>query len=44
MQDWLVGHIDIFGVPVQNWMLLVALGLAAYLATLVLAHRGEGAH
>jgi hypothetical protein len=23
MDDWLVRHITVFGVPAQNWMLLV---------------------
>jgi hypothetical protein len=23
MSDWLVRHITVFGVPTQNWMLLV---------------------
>ncbi len=35
MSDWLVRHITVFGVPIQNWMLLVLaillIGIAAAL-------------
>jgi hypothetical protein len=38
MLDWLVGNFDVFGVAVQNWMAVIALGLAAYAAALVFSH------
>jgi hypothetical protein len=34
MLDWLVGNFEVFGVAVQNWMVLLALALVAYAAAL----------
>jgi hypothetical protein len=36
MLNWLVGNCDLFGLPGQNWMLLVGGGLLIYGATLAL--------
>jgi hypothetical protein len=41
MLNWLVGSIEIFGLAIQNWMLLIAASLAAYLATLAFTGRGQ---
>jgi hypothetical protein len=37
--QWLVDTSDLFGLPVQNWLLLVAAGLALYVIVLTVAHR-----
>jgi hypothetical protein len=37
--DWLVGHIDVFGVTIENWMLVIGGGLLLYIAALVIAER-----
>ena len=42
MMDWLVGDSQIFGLVVQNWMLLIGGGLALYFAVLALAGRRQG--
>jgi len=34
MMNWLVANCDLFGLPFQNWMLLVGGGLLLYLAVL----------
>jgi hypothetical protein len=39
MPDWLVETVSVFGLPAQNWMLVVAGGLALYLVTLALVRR-----
>ncbi len=41
--QWLVDTSDLFGLPVQNWLLLVAAGLALYVIVLTIAHRVRGA-
>ena len=35
MLDWLTYDIDLFGLPAQNWMLLVGGALLLYIAILV---------
>ena len=37
--QWLVDTSELFGLPVQNWLLLVAAGLALYVIVLTIAHR-----
>jgi hypothetical protein len=37
--QWLVDTSDLFGLPVQNWLLLVAAGLGLYVIALTIAHR-----
>ncbi len=37
--QWLVDTSDLFGLPVQNWLLLVAAGLGLYVIVLTIAHR-----
>jgi hypothetical protein len=37
MLDWLTGNCQLFGLEVQNWMLVIGGGLLAYIATLVIA-------
>jgi hypothetical protein len=39
MMDWLVGNSQIFGLRVENWMLLIGGGLALYFAVLSIAGR-----
>jgi len=40
MLNWLTGNCELFGQPIQqNWMLLVAGGLLAYIAVLALGRR-----
>jgi hypothetical protein len=39
MLNWLVGNSNLFGLPVQNWMLLVGGALALYILTLVVARQ-----
>jgi len=35
MKSWLVAQCQLFGLPGQNWMLLVAAGLLVYIAILI---------
>jgi hypothetical protein len=39
MMDWLVGDSQVFGLEVQNWMLLIGGGLALYFGVLAIAGR-----
>jgi hypothetical protein len=41
MLNWLVGSIEIFGVGIQNWMVLMAASLVAYIATLAFTRRNQ---
>jgi hypothetical protein len=41
MLDWLVGNCSMLGLPGQNWMWLIAAGLALYLVTLAIARRRQ---
>jgi hypothetical protein len=41
MLNWLTGNCDLFGFNGQNWMLLLAGGLLAYIAVLVIGRRGQ---
>ena len=41
MPDWLVENVSVFGLPVQNWLLVVAGGLALYVVTLALIRRRQ---
>lgn len=41
MDDWLVGQINLLGIPVQNWM-LVTLALALVAALINIAENSEG--
>ena len=44
MLDWLTGNIELFGLPGQNWMLVLAGGLVLYIAVLAIGrHRQTGA-
>jgi hypothetical protein len=36
MLNWLTGNCELFGLPGQNWMLVVAGGLLLYIAVLVI--------
>ncbi len=38
--NWLVANFDLFGLPGQNWMLVVAGAIAVYVALLAVARRG----
>ena len=40
--DWLVGNFDLFGLPGQNWMLVVAGVVAIYVAMLAIGRRRQG--
>lgn len=43
--NWLTSSYEIFGVPCQNWMLVIAGGLMVYALLLTLArHRQPHAH
>ena len=42
MLHWLVGNCDVFGFAGQNWMLVVAGGLLAYIAVLAIGRRHAG--
>jgi hypothetical protein len=42
--NWLVGNFEVFGLPGQNWMLVVAGVVAAYVAMLAIARRGQRVH
>ena len=37
--DWLTDTIELFGVPAQNWMLLLGCGLLLYIGALALPRR-----
>ncbi len=39
MMNWLVGDSQVFGLTVENWMLLMGGGLLLYIAVLVIAGR-----
>lgn len=39
MLDWLSDTIDIFGLPAQNWMLVIGGGFLIYIAGLAIAQR-----
>jgi hypothetical protein len=39
MLNWLTGNFDLFGLSGQNWMLVVAGGLLAYIAVLAIGRR-----
>jgi hypothetical protein len=39
--DWLVDTIELFGLRAQNWMLVVAAMVLAYIAVLVIARMGQ---
>jgi hypothetical protein len=41
MLDWLVGSCDIFGLPCQNWMLVVSGALLMYVAILAVTRMVE---
>lgn len=37
--DWLTENIELFGLPAQNWMLLLGCGLLLYIGMLALPRR-----
>ena len=37
--DWLTGSFDVFGVTIQNWMVVIGAGLLLYVALLNLTRR-----
>ena len=37
--DWLVGNIEVFGVTIENWMLVIGGGLLLFIAILVIEER-----
>jgi hypothetical protein len=37
--NWLVGETNVFGIVVQNWLLIIGGGLALYIAGLAIAAR-----
>ncbi len=39
MLNWLTDNVDLLGLPVQNWMLLIGGGLLLYLGALALPRR-----
>ena len=39
LMNWLVGNSDLFGVPAENWMLVIGGGLLVYITVLVIAGR-----
>jgi hypothetical protein len=39
MLDWLTDDIDLFGLPAQNWMLLLGGGLLLYIGVLAWPRR-----
>jgi hypothetical protein len=40
--DWLTGSFDVFGVTIQNWMVVIGGGLLLYVALLNLTRRPTG--
>ncbi len=44
MPDWVFDEIVLFGLPVQNWMLLLAVALAGYGLVLAVLRRGREGH
>jgi hypothetical protein len=45
MLNWLTSNCELFGLPGQNWMLVVAGGLLLYIAVLLIgSFRQTGAH
>ena len=43
MLNWLTENCELFGLPGQNWMLVVAGGLLLYIAVLVIGSAGKPA-
>jgi hypothetical protein len=41
LMNWLAGHTEWFGVPAENWMLVIGGGLLVYIAILVIAERRQ---
>ncbi len=41
VMNWLVDNFDLFGLPVQNWMLVVGGVIALYFAMLAIGRRGQ---
>ena len=39
--NWLTANSELFGVPAQNWMLVIGGGLLIYIAALVIAERRQ---
>ena len=39
LMNWLVGNSNLFGIPAENWMLVIGGGLLIYIAGLVIAER-----
>ena len=39
MMDWLIDDSQVFGLVIQNWMLLIGGGLALYFSVLAIAGR-----
>ena len=37
LMNWLVGNSNLFGIPAENWMLVIGGGLLVYIAVLVIA-------
>ena len=45
MLNWLTSNCELFGLPGQNWMLVVGGGLLLYVAVLVITNRRQaGTH
>ncbi len=42
MLDWLTGNCDLFGLPGQNWMLVIGGGLLLYSVTMLAARWRQG--
>ncbi len=41
MLNWLTSNCELFGLPGQNWMLVVGGGLLLYVAVLVISNRRQ---
>lgn len=41
MLDWLTDSFDLFGLPAQNWMLLLAAGFLLYIVAIMIPRRGR---
>ena len=41
MLNWLTSNCELFGLPGQNWMLVVGGGLLLYVAALVITNRRQ---